>query len=1174
MVQKFGMTWWGEQWLKALSNIDNSNRLPRGAAYARKGAVLKIDVSNNVVIAKVQGSRRTPYTVKISSPKFLQSQIDKLIEKILEHPLVLSQLLNRELNPMILEICESLNMQIFPDSWRYFAMQCSCPDFAVPCKHLAAVIYMFSREIDNNPFLIFSMHGIDFFEELKVRDITLTTSIEGKIPLYSSLIITDKVIKKSKKNADEELDIQYIDYSRLKNITEPMCSILDSNPPFFPRGNFKELYLDTLTRISRNAERLLLRKKTLLDFQNNAPELILKDDVLKININKDCKFALNVTTVDNDVDRVLPTMDNLMLSLLQLDVDYLDDYDVTVSSLYKIVIAAINLLAKGCVVPQLVLLEKDFYAIRWLPAILDDEVRIVADSLNKIVPQGILTTTLFDEENERLVKNSSEHLISYMLTSLVSSLSGSSALYESLVLLFFKNSPLKFEGIGEREIPGSLKVWLDKLFISSSQYKPSMLIKEGEKDTLLLELFIEYKGVEVPLSSVFSQKKYGKERFSILREISLLSSLVDGLDEYINDNAQNPILFDLKTFAPFLTKIIPAIRMLGIKVLLPKSLQNLIRPRPSMLLSKKATDGVSYLRIDQLLVFDWQVALGDELLSEKEFMQLMKKARGLIKFKNNYIYVQDSDLERLQKAFSSTKSLSAGQILQAALSETYYKAKVELTAEVRNQIEELTRYFDVPVPEDITVTLRPYQLRGYSWMYRNMMIGFGSIIADDMGLGKTLQVIALLQKVKNDGMMLKKKAIVIVPTGLLSNWQSEIERFTSNLSYFVYHGAQRNLKDFHADILLTTYGVLRSDIETLKKKKWQIAVIDEAQNIKNANTSQSKAVRSLPAETRIAMSGTPVENRLSEFWSVMDFANKGYFGTIKAFQDDYADPIQSQGDKYVLENFRKITAPFMMRRLKTDKTIINDLPDKIEQDETVYLSEVQVSLYEETLNEALKEIRNVAGVDSKSLFKRKGLILQMILALKQICNHPALFLKNNNCKPEDSGKVLVLLDLLKSIVDGGQKVLIFTQFKEMGDMLEKMIFDAIGKRPLFLHGGCSVKERKAMVERFQSNKNDQIFILSLKAAGTGLNLTAASHVIHYDLWWNPAVEAQATDRAYRIGQHQNVLVHRFIVKNTFEERINEMIQKKKELADMTIATGENWIGNLSNEELKEIFERE
>jgi SNF2 family DNA or RNA helicase len=498
---------------------------------------------------------------------------------------------------------------------------------------------------------------------------------------------------------------------------------------------------------------------------------------------------------------------------------------------------------------------------------------------------------------------------------------------------------------------------------------------------------------------------------------------------------------------------------------------------------------------------------------------------------------------------------------------------VELTDEVRQMMKELTSVEEIPLPEGLNARLRPYQHRGFSWMYRNSRIGFGSIIADDMGLGKTVQVISILLKLKEEKAINdKQKALVVVPTGLLTNWQAEIARFAPSLSTHIYHGTARDLKLFDADVMLTTYGVARGDSDLLRKQKWQVMVIDEAQNIKNHDAAQSKAIKSIPANIRIAMSGTPVENRLSEFWSIMDFTNKGYLGSDKWFREEFATPIQLFNDEQVVQRFRKITSPFMMRRMKTDKSIISDLPDKVEQNQFALLTRQQAALYEQTMQAAMNEIEGYSDSDdSQTLFKRQGLVLQMILALKQICNHPALFLKNGNWDPALSGKVQLLFELLDSMNDAGEKVLIFTQFREMGAMLEKMIAGHLGDRPLFYHGGCSITQRREMVERFQTNRADRVFILSLKAAGTGLNLTAASQVVHFDLWWNPAVENQATDRAYRIGQKKNVMVHRMITKNSFEEKIDEMIQRKKQLADMTVSTGENWIGKLSNKELREIF---
>jgi SNF2 family DNA or RNA helicase len=600
-------------------------------------------------------------------------------------------------------------------------------------------------------------------------------------------------------------------------------------------------------------------------------------------------------------------------------------------------------------------------------------------------------------------------------------------------------------------------------------------------------------------------------------------------------------------------------------------LQQLLHPQATLRLKKKSSVENSFIRLDDLLSFDWQVAVGKEVLSPSEFNRLLQSASSLIKFKENYIYVDGSDIEKLHKIFTKETSLSPIQLLQTALLEEYELAPVVLTDEVRSLIKEFKGQEKIRLPQELNAQLRPYQERGFSWLYRNMRIGFGSILADDMGLGKTLQVITLLLKIKEEGMMQKEKALIVTPTGLLINWQAEIERFAPSISTFIYHGTARNLKFFDADVMLTTYGVLRSDALLLKREKWQVMVIDEAQNIKNQDTAQSKAIRSIPAGTHIALSGTPVENRLSEFWSIMDFANKGYLGNIKSFKSEYAQPIQVFNDMQCVQRFRKITAPFMMRRLKSDKSIIADLPDKIEQNEYALLTQPQAALYDRTLQVAMNEIEGIKDSDHESLFKRQGLVLQMILALKQICNHPTQFLKNGLFNPALSGKTEMLLDLVESIVDSSEKVLIFTQFREMGEMLQLFLEERLGERPMFYHGGCSLKERQTMVDRFQNNRADKVFLLSLRAAGTGLNLTAASHVIHYDLWWNPAVEAQATDRAYRIGQNKNVMVHRFITKNTFEERIDDMIQKKKNLANLTVTSGESWIGKLSNKELREVF---
>ncbi len=470
-------------------------------------------------------------------------------------------------------------------------------------------------------------------------------------------------------------------------------------------------------------------------------------------------------------------------------------------------------------------------------------------------------------------------------------------------------------------------------------------------------------------------------------------------------------------------------------------------------------------------------------------------------------------------------------------------------------------------PAGLQATLRPYQQRGYAWLWRNASLGLGSVIADDMGLGKTLQVLALLLRLKQDGALADGRALVVVPTSLLTNWQKEAERFTPGLSVAVFHGAKRELSKARPDVLLTTYGVARSEAATLKTMTWRIVVVDEAQNIKNPAAAQAKAVKAIPAASHVAMSGTPVENRLLEYWSIMDFAQRGYLGGPTHFAREYATPIQTHRDAAAAERLRKVIAPFMLRRLKSDKTVISDLPDKIEQDQYCTLSRAQAALYETVVREGMKAI---AG--ESDTFQRQGLVLQLILALKQVCNHPAHYLKQGAADPAASGKAERLLDLLHEITSGQEKALVFTQFREMGDLLVRMLRDVQGREPLFLHGGVARAKRDQLVERFQNEPGQRVFLLSLKAGGTGLNLTAASHVVHFDLWWNPAVEAQATDRSHRIGQRRKVQVHRFITRGTFEERINDMIRSKRELAELTVGTGETWVGQLPTEELKALFQ--
>lgn len=1148
--ESFGNTWWGNEWLKALSNIDFENRIPRGAAYARKGAVLDLNISNGVITASVQGSQSTPYRVTIGIPQFSGDEVHRLMESLMQEPLLVSKMLNQELDPKIIVIAENLELKIFPSQWNELEMKCSCPDMAIPCKHLAAVIYTLSREIDNNPFLLFSMHGLDILAELRKRGIGESTTT-GAIPQLGSMM----------EYADEREQKDYsrrgIDFTHLEDISQTLTSLLPERPVFCPSADFKKIYSDEIQRLKKKAQRIISGKQSLENtIKAPLPPTPLPFESVQILING--KLGSDTTLAD-------------CASLLKINDDELDDVHPSQYALYQALQCCLHLIANGAIVPHIYQMDNGYFTALWQPAVVDPATHDVIESLDTIMPPDLMVLKRKGNAKPVQLKNQTLLLTAFLLDALIMELSSKNSLNNEFYGFVFQEEDNPFDGVGEASLPASIRSWFDRLTIGDRQFCPVVMV-DIDNEYFNINIGVSIDGMPVKLRDILNDSQYESVKVDVLRETAMLTPYIPGLEHYIWQNARRPMRMDSQRLVNFILQIVPTMRLLGIKVMLPKELQQLARPQITMALKKRSNeDNVGQMNLKEMLDFDWKVAMGDNQISVKEFKELASKAQGLIKFKGSYIYVNADDLARIEDTVKGLSRPTPNQLLQSALSEDYDGATVTLDGETRKMISQLSKQKKVAIPKSINATLRPYQHRGYEWLYRNSKLGFGSIIADDMGLGKTLQVITLLQRLKDDGELQGKHILIIVPTTLIANWQSELKRFAPDLSVQVYHGGGRDLKKFDSDILITTYGVARSDAAKLKKTAWQTVVIDEAQNIKNAYTEQSKAVRSIPADNYVAMSGTPIENRLSEFWTIMDFTNHGILGSESAFQKEFATPIQKWGNTEVATRFRRITAPFMLRRLKTDKNIINDLPDKTEENTYVALTEHQAALYHETVEHAMQVIEKADTSTQQALFKRQGLVLQMILALKQICNHPALFLKNGKEDAELSGKTQTLLTLLEGIVRNHQKVLIFTQFKEMGEILVSTIRKHLGQEPLFLHGACSVKRRRDMVDAFQSKPECNIFILSIKAAGTGLNLTAASHVVHYDLWWNPAVEAQATDRAFRIGQHQNVIVHRFITINTFEEQINRMIEEKRRLADITVSSGENWIGNLSNKELKEIF---
>ena len=1098
----------------------------------------------------------------------------RLLKKIIRTNFYyLSQLSSRNLPSELFDELTTNGINLFPASWDDLDADCSCPDWAVPCKHIAATIYLISNEIDKNPFLVFEMKGLDllaeFFKNGSGNNEDITT--------------IDEIIEVGNDNDDKRKIIEEIDFSKIENLKDDIFSVISDKPLFFS-GDFKKELKKVYSRIQKELKNYLEENLNSEEFdfkEINSISIKLKSDLLSFN----GKIKTNSSSSVLDKKKLHTfsekDLDNLFLVLNNIPLNEIHNYHDTIIIFSLFYSFTAKLAETGGFIPQLIKLGSNKYIMRYIPALFNKEISKIFEQLKSLIPQNLIAI------NKQNLKIDDQAIIlsSIFLNNFIRKFSLKNTVYEDKISnLFFDGLDYSVTKFEEREIPGTIHLWLSKFYIVHKDYLPLIEIlepKPGESDfgvDIKVEDVKNILSEPVSLKKITTDEKYEAIKFDILKDLSLLSNYFPVVNEYLSRKHQNKLFVAPEKFVNVWFKALPILKLLGIRTLIPKSLQEIFDPQLSLSVKQKvkasAESVVSYFNLGDMLQFDWNIAIGNDSLSAEEFLKATENNFGIIKIKEKYVHIDKKEITKILKSLKNKPKLSPIDILKVNLEGKYNGIKIDSNDEVNKILDDLFKEKKIELPSNLNAKLRDYQYSGFNWLYNNTMNGFGSLIADDMGLGKTIQVITLLLKLKENKIISeKKRALIIVPTSLLNNWEKEFHKFADSLGVHIYHGTARTLKAEGSEIIISTYGTVRSSIELFNKKKWACVVIDEAQNIKNPISAQSKAIKSIKSDVKIAMTGTPVENKLMEYWSIMDFTFKGYLGSKNSFTENYAVPIERFQNREALKDFKKLTAPFILRRMKTDKSIINDLPDKIEINEYCNLTDSQAALYEKVVDE-MKIVMNNNKENKTNLFKKNAAVLKLMIILKQICNHPSNYLKKKNSDISLSGKAILLMELLQKIYDKKEKVLIFTQYKEMGDLLVDMINKKFMKEPLFLHGGLNVKKRNEMVEAFQTNPESDTFILSLKAGGTGLNLTKANNVIHFDLWWNPAVENQATDRAFRIGQKKNVLVHRFITKGTFEEKINEIINNKKDLADMSVNTGEKWITDLSNKELSDLVKLE
>ena len=1086
----YGKTWWANKWLSSILATASEQAVLQGLKFAARGQVTSIDIVDNRVISVVKGPNGGLHNNYIVFPKFSKESSEVFVSFLKQQPAELLALNNKALSPSLELLMSKSGLQLFDDPAKV-NMGCDCRDER-PCKYLIATFLKIAEQADKEPNVLFKIHGLDleFIKDYKpdamemeapsetnlVRSFSKATRLVGTSAENASAIGTAagdsdeheaqnaaelshaedasaslfggyKGSGRESQNSIPPKQLPTFDFKSWKDYSHILPAMLQNFPKFCPAGNFRKSFTDELESCH----------KFFTDFENfdafseqfrvnNAKTFLMENEQLRLFHKPGWHWNFEQSMADKVINSNL-TVTNVMGALCCLSAGNFSWHHYSVRYLHLMLQVAFYLVRTGAIYPQVFWIGKDVAQMRWLPAEMLPEILYIVADLEVTAPRELAWTS--KEESFFEIAEPAEHILSLFISQLLKFArkykTPLKTNHGNLLSFFFDSVSGKLAN-NAHAIPGKIQQWLSVYSCLGCRTQILFVCSEMDEDVALDVFVLDEDAASAsgnaagpvnaprrtPLSELFENNDS-----RLLSIMSVLNGIADGfkpLDAYLERRASEPILMRGAELLDFLQDCLKKLQLFGIQTEIPKNLLNIGKPKPKMRLQGSMSFGA--FTAGDLLDFDWEIAIGDENISAKEFLELAEQADGLLKYKSSYVQITEQDLQSIRDKIEGKSSgnvkdgkgkktagddagkssenaaenadeileedsvpeITQAKLVQACFTGECDNIPVEMASDFKQQFDAWRAETEIPLPENLNATLRPYQMRGYSWMYKNLEIGFGCILADDMGLGKTLQVIAFLLKMKQEGKFAEKKAIVVMPAGLLCNWQVEIKKFAPDLTFFAYHGGSRNLEKFNADVLLTTYATFRKDFDELNEREWQVIVIDEAQNIKNADSEQSRLLRRMRAPMKIAMSGTPVENRLMEFWTIMDFANRGFFPSAAEFREKFETPIQKMGNEKVAETFRKITAPFMLRRLKTDKSIISDLPDKIIQDEYAELTKPQAALYQKTLEHFMQELEMEQAMsekanDAHALFKRKGIILQMILALKQICNHPATFLK-------------------------------------------------------------------------------------------------------------------------------------------------------------------------------------
>lgn len=1114
---EFSKNWWSRKWLDSIENIEKfKNRLPRGRTYARKGNVVDIFPKNGKIFSYVQGTVDIPYEQKINLNEFSDKEKNQIKTILKSRYDFLSSLIAGDFPQEFYEMLKSLKIQLFPESWEDVSTSCSCPDWANPCKHIASVFYIIARELDKDPLILFEMHGLERDDIIEREKEDLFLDIFKDLPKQEE----EPELLESQKSMIDYLEFMNDNYQfTKKDIKKFLFKIYDNN--------------------AHEVEKIKIDESKKIKITKN----------IKIDINKD---NLETTLIFEDKKVVFEDfLDDIIDGNLN---ESIKDSKIGVF-LKKTISYSLNLIYNSYYIPYPIKIDKEHFSILYLPYFANESISNYFGFLLNLYPEEINENTV--ENILILISKVIKYNLKYTDIKLDSE--------ENILNSFLEDSVIDEMKFYDKHHYKNIKNYFEPILSLNIPIRMLLAIKIIRREKYSLEIDVFDKRDPFSIEEIRDYLK-GDSNYKnmILRKVSFISKYVPIINDYLMTKKRR---FEIDSFdlANILIDSKNMLNQLGVEIDIPSELDYIKTPQPLIFLDLKEK-AYTYSEVKENLTFEIKIKIEDITIDIDDFLNYFsEKSNGIFEFEGKFVINDIDFLNKIKNIKQRFEKIDRVNFLKFLFNSHFENIEIILS----DKMQEFKRFFleklEVNLPKKIKVDLREYQKNGYQWIYNNLVKGFNICLADDMGLGKTVQILTTIEKFKEDK-KLKNPSLVVCPTSVIANWKREANKFTPKLKVEIYHGSDRELDEIKDnDLIVTSYGIVRRDINKMKNYQFDFVVLDEAQNIKNPETSQSKSVKELKSNYKASLTGTPIENKVLELWSIFDFLMPGYLGNKNLFKKDFVEKIEKFGSKSKIKALKNMIDPFLLRRMKNDTNVIKDLPDKVVIDEYTYLSKEQEELYQKELDYSLKGIKEKKGIN------RSGNIFRLITKLKQICNHPLNYQNGFDYNAKISGKSEKTMELIENILDSEEKALIFTQYVEMGKILKKMLKDKFNREILFFHGGLNSNKREKLIERFNNDEDIPVMIVSLKAGGTGLNLTAANHVIHYDLWWNPAVENQATDRVYRIGQDKKVFVHRLITTNTFEERINEIINEKKELSEELVQKGEKWITEMNDRELKKMF---